>query len=243
MNRDLNVDRALERWLAEGPSQLPDHVIDGIVRQLEETHQRRSTWLPRRDTMTRMLLSVGGVAAAVLIAVVGFAYFSGGAGPNIGGAPTPSPSPAPTFTSERHGYSLLLPDESWTVVEMPGTWGHGRTFNPDGPGVDSVFREIGGQGTYILFNSQPVPSGTTLEQWAIDYDSANRRMWPECQVERSESAVLDGETARLNTYSCDDAFEAAALHGGRAYVIRVFGGDANRTTIDEWISRFRFTDR
>ena len=41
MTRHLDVDRALDEWLAEGPSQLPDHVIDGIVRQLNQTNQRR----------------------------------------------------------------------------------------------------------------------------------------------------------------------------------------------------------
>jgi hypothetical protein len=267
MTRHFDVDRALEEWLAEGPSQLPDRAIDRIVRQLDQTNQRKPSWLPGREPMNRMILAIGGVAAAIALTLVAFGMYFGlntGA-PGVGGAPSPTPTVQPTvaptpvptepdgvlYTSERHGYSLLLPDESWTVEEKPGTWGHGQTFNPDGYGVDSVFADLSPPRTYILLNSQPVPSGTTLEQWAIDYDSASRRMWPECEVERSESALLDGETARLNTYLCawvdndEDAVEAAALHGGRAYVIRVFGGGPEldpRPIIDEWISRFRFTD-
>jgi hypothetical protein len=259
MNRPADVDRTLESWLAEGPSQLPNHVIDGIVRQLEETHQRKHWWLPGRQQMNRMILAIGGVAAVAVLALVALGLNFNQ--PGLGGVPIPAAAPTPTvvptavptepegvlYTSERHGYSLLLPDESWTVAEMPGTWVLGMTFNQNGLGVDSVFADLSAPRTYILFNSQPVPSGTTLEQWSIDYDSANKRTWPECEVERSESAVLDGETARLNTYLCDTeyAVEVAALHGGRAYVIRVFGDDPKldpRATIDEWISRFRFTD-
>jgi hypothetical protein len=246
--------------LAEGPSQLPDRAIEGIVRQLDQTNQRRPRWLPGREPMNRMILAVGGVAAAIALTFIAFGMYLGlntGA-PGVGGAPSPTPTVAPTavptepdvvlYTSERHGYSLLLPDDSWKVVEKFGTWPLGQTFNEDGPGVDNVLRKDAASEAWILINSQPVPSGTSLERWAVDYDSALRANWPECEVERSESAVLDGETARLYTYLCGtiSTNDALALHGGRAYAIRVFNTsdpklDA-RPIIDEWISRFRFTD-
>jgi hypothetical protein len=259
MTRHFDVDRALEDWLAEGPSQLPDRAIEAIVRQLDQTQQRKHWWLPGREPMNRMILTIGGVAAAIALTLVAFGMYFGlntGA-PGVGGAPSPTPTVQPTvaptpvptepdgvlYTSERHGYSLLLPDDSWKVVEKFGTWPLGTTFNEDGPGVDNVLRNDAASEAWILINSQPVPSGTTLEQWSIDYQSANERRWPECRVERTESAVLDGETARL-THVCEinGAINVSALHGGRAYTIRVFGSDSNRTIIDEWISRFRFTD-
>jgi hypothetical protein len=257
MTRHFDVDRALEEWLAEGPSQLPDRAIEGIVRQLDKTQQRKHWWLPGREPMNRMILTIGGVAAAIALTLVAFGMYFGlntGA-PGVGGAPSPTarPTAGPTerpgvlYTSERHGYSLLLPDDSWTVAENPGTWG-GLTFNQGEAGVDRVLRKAAESEAYILINSQPVPSGTSLERWAVDYDSALRANWPECEVERSESAVLDGETARLYTYLCGtiSTNDALALHGGRAYAIRVFNTsdpklDA-RPIIDEWISRFRFTD-
>jgi hypothetical protein len=246
MNRPADVDRTLESWLAEGPSQLPDPVIDRIVGQIDTKHQRKHWWLPRRETMNRMLLSVGGVAAAVLIAVVGFAYFNGGAGPNVGGVPTPSPSPAPTFTSERHGYSLLLPDETWNVAELAGRWSPRTMFNQDGPGVDSVSKDFAEPGPYILFNSQPVSEGTTLEEWVAAYRELANAYWPECVPAPSETGEVDGEIALLINYLCGDdpAAEAFMLHGGRAYVVRVFDADppGPRPILDEWLSRFRFTN-
>jgi hypothetical protein len=100
MKRHIDVDRALEDWLAEGPSRLPDRAIDGIVRQLDETNQRRSTWLPGRERMNRMILAVGGVAAAVALTLIAAGMYLGlnpGA-PGVGSEPsaTASPSTPPT---------------------------------------------------------------------------------------------------------------------------------------------------
>ena len=264
MTRHFDVDQTLEAWLAEGPSLLPDHVIDRIVRQLDKTEQRRPTWLPGRERMNRMMVAIVGVAAAVALAVLAAGLYLGRSSnaPGVGGppAPTASPTPGPTagptelqgvlYTSERHGYSLLLPDDTWTVEELPGSWPLGDTFNQEGPGADSVSKEASEPGPFILFNSQPVPTGTTLQQWVTDYDEAGRIWFPTCQVERSDTGVVGGETARINSYRCtgtDRAREAVTLHGGRAYVIRVFGpeGDPSfdpRPILDEWVSRFQFTD-
>jgi len=269
MTRQLDVDRALEEWLAEGPSQLPDRAIDGIVRQLIETDQRRPTWLPGRQRMNRMLLAVGGLAAVIALTFVGAALFLGlnSGAPGVGGAP-PSPSPtsppsptiaptaAPTdtsgvlFTSERHGYSLLLPDDTWAVDELPGEWPLGDSFNQEGPGTDAVSGPASEPALLILINSQPVPAGTTLEEWAGEYDKANKHWFPTCALERSAAGVVRGEEAHFRNYLCggtERAIEAAMFHGGRAYVIRI-GAPASdpsmdvRPVLDGWLSRFQFTD-
>jgi hypothetical protein len=269
MTRQLDVDRALEEWLAEGPSQLPDRAIDGIVRQLIETDQRRPTWLPGRQRMNRMLLAVGGLAAVVALTFVGAALFLGlnSGAPGVGGAP-PSPSPtsppsptiAPTaapadtsgvlFTSERYDYSLLLPDESWTVDELPGQWVLGQTFSQEGEGSDSVFRAEDSPRPYIVFNSQRVPAGTTLEEWVADHEAAKRLWFPTCGVRSTGAGVVDGETAVIHSYVCgavEPATEAVWLHGSRGYALRVFWPEGNltqdpRSTLDEWLPRFQFTN-
>ncbi|HET7676307.1 MAG TPA: hypothetical protein VFK38_00480 [Candidatus Limnocylindrales bacterium] len=98
MTRRLDPDRTIEEWLIEGPNQLPDHVLGAIVDRLDQTMQRRPGWLPRRHDTNRMLLSMGGLAAAVAVAVIGGAFFLGlGTGrPGVGGPPSPSASPSPT---------------------------------------------------------------------------------------------------------------------------------------------------
>ena len=219
--------------------------------------------------MNRMLLAVGGIAAVVALTLVGAALFLGlGSGaPGVGGAP-PSPSPtsppsptiaptaAPTeqagvlFTSERHDYSLLLPDDSWTVAELPGQWVLGETFSQEGEGSDSVFRAEDSPRPYIVFNSQRVPAGTTFEDWVADHEAAERRWFPTCAPQPAEAGVVDGETAVIRNYLCggsERASEAAWLHGGRAYALRVFWPEGNasqdpRPTLEEWMSRFRFND-
>jgi hypothetical protein len=105
MNPQNRADQAFESWLDDGPTRMPEHLVDSIVAQLEETHQRKHWWLPGREQMNRMMVAVGGVAAIALVAAMGF-YFLGRGGGGIGGvttqpptlAPTPmvSPSPAPT---------------------------------------------------------------------------------------------------------------------------------------------------
>jgi hypothetical protein len=85
MNRPADVDRTLEDWLAEGPSQLPAHVIDGIVRQLDTTHQRKHWWLPRRNTMTRSVLALGGAAVVVMAVALTLNYANL---PRLGGPAT-----------------------------------------------------------------------------------------------------------------------------------------------------------
>ena len=98
MTRPSDVDRTLEEWLRDGPSHLPDRVIDGIVRQLDQTHQRRPGWLPRRIRMNRTFYALGGAAAVVAVLAIGSALFIGliGNRGSVGEQPTPSPTVQPT---------------------------------------------------------------------------------------------------------------------------------------------------
>jgi hypothetical protein len=119
MNPQNRADQAFESWLDDGPTRMPEHLVDSIVAQLEETHQRKHSWLPGREQMNRMMVTVGGVAAIALIAAMGF-YFLGRGGGGIGGvttqaptlAPTPivSPSPVPTVAPAATPSPTRTPD-------------------------------------------------------------------------------------------------------------------------------------
>jgi hypothetical protein len=176
MNRPADVDRTLESWLAEGPSQLPDRVIDGIVRQLDETKQRRPTWLPGRERMNRMIFALGGVAAVVVVAVVGLGLYYNG--PSAGSLPSPSPtaSPSPTVTPTASPVGLNEPGPFllWDQPEVgpmratipaPGWYGAsgGRILtkddNPDAPdGAGMIV--FGGDLLYVY--GDPCRWSTTL---------------------------------------------------------------------------------
>ncbi len=101
MTRHFDIDRAVEEWLEEGPTYLPDRTIDGIVRQLDYTRQRGPSWLPRRHEMNRTFLAVGGIAAAVaLVIVAGVMVLGLNANQSgVGGQPSASPTAMPSPTS------------------------------------------------------------------------------------------------------------------------------------------------
>lgn len=202
-----------------------------------------------------------GIAALVIVAAMaGFGLLSGGQGePRLGSGPDPTPSPPPSseptagpvlFTSDRHGYALSLPDDQWQVIEHSGSWATGGTFSESDSGVDSLMRNGSLGNPFILFNSQEVPEGTTLEEWIADYDEANRTVFPQCTTVSTEPAELDGEDGQFRRYGCDDgdlqSAELVALHAGRAYAVRVFGPSGPdydpRRVLDEWLARFEFTD-
>jgi hypothetical protein len=112
MTRHINVDRALEDWLAEGPSQLPDRAIDAIVRQLDKTQQRKHWWLPGREQMNRTIFALGGAAAAVVVAVLALGLYYNQ--PGVGGQPTATATPSPTASPRP------VPEEGGDL--QPGTY-------------------------------------------------------------------------------------------------------------------------
>lgn len=90
MTRDTDFIEFLEEYLDEheGRTPLPDETRDAIRAHLPSTHQRPAWWpgwrFPQMNSTTKLAL---GVAAAAVVAVVGFAALTGGT--NVG-SPDPS---------------------------------------------------------------------------------------------------------------------------------------------------------
>ena len=226
MTSELDVDRVLEDWLAEGPSRLPDRVITETVEQLDHIKRRRYVLPPGRERMARLLIAGTGLAAALIAAVVGFATLTGGDG--VGGPD------GVTYTSDRHGYSVFLPN-GWTVEERPGTWEVGQFFDANsGNGVD-YFEELNADEIptlYVYLASQDIPDGMSFDEWVGGNDVATTAYAPCFELVGShESRLVDGETARVGTYHCED-FEETGIpytgvqtlvaHDGRGYAIYVW---------------------
>ena len=95
MSTQFDFDQLLDSWLADGPSELPDQAVSRIVQSIDD-NERRLSWLPRRETMNRLVVAAGSVAAIVLVAVIGFGIVSGGGTSGPGAAPSPTPAtPSP----------------------------------------------------------------------------------------------------------------------------------------------------
>src|SRR6187397_2496383 len=99
MNTNADFERNAAAWLADGPTELADRVLDAALREVHLTQQRRAVRVPWRfSLMTNTMRAAAGIA---IIAVLGVgAYIFLGRGPNIGNTgPTASPSLAPTSLS------------------------------------------------------------------------------------------------------------------------------------------------
>src|SRR5580765_8314533 len=98
MTTDHDFDRIAMAWLAEGPDELSDRVLDSVTDQIHVTRQRRALRVPRRfPTMT---IPARVAAAAVIGALaVGGAFLVFGTGQPTVGGPSPSPSESPTASA------------------------------------------------------------------------------------------------------------------------------------------------
>jgi hypothetical protein len=257
MTGQIDVDRVLEDWLAEGPDRLPDRVVQSTVAQLDDIKQRKSSWLPGSDRMYRLILPATGVAAALVIAAVALTSFF--RGPSVGG-PLGTP-----FTSERHGYTIILP-EGWTVEEHPGTWLLGDFFDAStDSGVDYFERRDPDQGPRLnlYLASQPIPSGMSFDEWAATHDDANEGEHPCFDLVATYPGVtIDGEPARQQAHHCETFFgegddgaltgiQTLVAYNGRGYAIYLWPTDTGvampplstlRAEAQAWLARFTFTD-
>ena len=257
MTRQPDIDRVLEDWLAEGPSRLPDRVLRATVDQLDDIKQRRLWWLPGSERMHRIILPVTGVAAALIVAVVTLVSLNGSPGP---GGPSGTP-----YTSERHAYTVVLPD-GWTVEELPGTWILGTFFDAStNSGVDYFERRDRDQGALLnlYLASQPIPAGMSVDEWIATHDDANDRELP-CfdLVETFPTVTVDGEPARQQAHHCETLFgsgddgaltgiQTLVSHNGRGYAIYVWPEDTGvampplatlQAEAQAWLARLTFND-
>jgi hypothetical protein len=257
MTSELDVDRVLEDWLAQGPSRLPDRVISETVEQLDHIKRRRYVLPPGRERMARLLIAGTGLAAALIAAVVGFTTLTGGDGVGDPGGVT--------YTSDRHGYSVFLPD-GWTVEERPGTWEVGEFFDANSDdGVDYYERRDRDLGARLnlYLASQPIPTGMTFDEWATTHDEANDREHPCFDVVATYPEVtVDGEPARQLAQHCETFFgegddgaltgiQTLVSHNGRGYAIYVWPVDTGvampplstlQAEAIAWLDAFDFTD-
>ena len=96
MNHPSDIDRVMQAWMADGPTAIPDRVVDVVAARIGVEHQRRGWPFPWRPPMNP-LFKFGAAAAAVLVvAVVAWNLLPGGSGP--GGLPSPTPQASPTAT-------------------------------------------------------------------------------------------------------------------------------------------------
>lgn len=246
MTREPDFIGLIEDYLDdfEGMTPLPDATRDAIRARLPATPQRPAWWpgwrFPEMNTTTKYAI---GTAAVVVLAIASFAVMNAG---NVGAGPAPTDSPDSGFTSERYQYSLLFPDDSWQMRERPGVWSRATAFSEGSNGLD-VADKVGESEPWVLLASQPLD--VERDVWLERYDRLLEAAFSHCSLESSETRMVDGEQARINTYGCgssSDGVEATMFHGEHVYAVRVFHPDDSdydpRPVLDEFLSVFRFRD-
>ncbi|HYN69940.1 MAG TPA: hypothetical protein VEX41_07005 [Candidatus Eisenbacteria bacterium] len=240
MTTSRDFDRIATAWLAEGPSELADRVLDDALAEVHLTHQRRGRFAPWRYPPMN---AFSRVAAAVLVAALalgGAVYLLGRSTPSVGGptAPpsvSPSPPPAPPtqlpasalvpFTSKAYGYTMSIP-AGWGVRAATRTlngteapWDYSDAVDNDAvdniaPGdLDTAGVPLG----TVLVGASGLPPDTTLASWTSGTAIAI------CSTPTAQRDItLDGEPAIVSTFAtCHNLFHqwATVLHGGWAWHI------------------------
>jgi hypothetical protein len=163
-------------------------------------------------------------------------------------SPSPSPSPsASSFESERHSYSLELP-EGWTVAEYGGTWTTFKQFSPgtEVPGED-VVSSPEAQG-FLVANSMALPDGMSPADWLDELERLTRSgRDPDCD-EIIDNDVLAGEPARLIEHRCEGMtlVGRSLTHGGRGYYFTIGvpeDDEPSAAALEGIVASIRFVDR
>jgi hypothetical protein len=148
MNKSSDIDRVLSTWMADGPAAIPDRVVDVVAARIGVQGQRRMWPFPRRTNVTTQIKLIAALAAALVVAVVGYSLLPPQG--SVGGpttAPTASPQPTTvasaaavvdlpegTLGGGRYRMDLAFVDPGYSIVaEVPAGW----SGNPDIPAIVS----------------------------------------------------------------------------------------------------------
>ena len=100
MTTQRDIERLLDDWLAEGPTQVSDRVVDQVADRIGHQSQPPAWRLSWKDSpVNRYIKPLAAVAAVAIVAVVGWKVVGYPSGSGIGASPTPTPTELPRPTS------------------------------------------------------------------------------------------------------------------------------------------------
>jgi hypothetical protein len=182
MTSERDIERLLDHWLAERPTQVADRVLDEVADQIARQPQQPAWLVLWRDShVNSNLKPLLAVAAIVVIAVVGFAVLRPSSGSNVGGAATSSPAPSPS----------LLPSASPSANAVFPSWFTGER---SGAGI----LPAGGQTTRVFEGGVTftVPEGWVNHQ----DDAAGYELFPDSPANEAEYASNQRYAERVDLW-------------------------------------------
>lgn len=131
MTNDRDIERIVGHWLDDGPTEVPDRVIDVMTDRIGRERQRPAWRLRWRDpSMPPRFVVAAGLAAAIVVAVGGLAVLrpssNDGTGGVVGGggpiatpssmsSPSVDPSPSPIVSTMFRPAVRVTTPAGWTV--------------------------------------------------------------------------------------------------------------------------------
>jgi hypothetical protein len=268
MTDGRTIERVLDTWLGDGPTEVPDRVLDAALDEIERTDQRRRFGGALRGwTMTETFKTLVAAAAVLALVIGGSLAARIASTPSEGAtgasappaAATPAPA-APAVTMERFTSALLFTSALFGYsVEYPSSW---RVRDPladvvtfEVPRVGPVFQ------VYVTPARPTIASGAFWWPWGGTWPIAGSNAdelaasavadlaRDGIEVVSNEPATLDGQPARrleisgieyeVGTVAPVTVF--LAHHGDLAQAI-IHYGPHGAPEIETFIRSFTFTD-
>jgi hypothetical protein len=257
MTRSMDVERALDAYLAPDVVRIPDRVLEAALDQIQDTPQaRRGLLAPQRFPQMNMFARAGAVLVVAVAAIGALALLVGPRG-GIGTTPTDFPTPsasesAPplptldaTFTSTWYGYQIRYPS-GWTVRPGLGPWRNNSTLSPGDPITDEIVSPSGPYSMRISIASLALADGLTMydfRSFASPYSSPFDGNPCEPLAPITETVMIDAKASP--TASAEEVAAVVSINGchalaelgGSIYDVEaIAGGRGYEFTIDGHIS-------
>lgn len=189
MSQRSDIDRVLEVWMADGPTAIPDRVVDVVAARIGVQRQRRAWPFPWRTTVTTQVKLVAALAAVIVVAVAGFSILGRPSGSNVGGNPSSAPSPSQGTGSPTPSVSAA-PSASAASAVYPAWY----TGERAGAGILSA----GNQSTR---NFTPGFTFTVPEGWVNLADALNAYdLIPDTPANAAEHAASSGLAQEIGVF-------------------------------------------
>jgi hypothetical protein len=229
MTTNSDFDRHAAAFMADGPTELSDRMLEAALREVHVTHQRRRLAPWRTTLMPTAFRLAAAVAIVALVVGAGALVTKNVAGPSstppgatspvATATVTPSNATAPidttawsTFVSKRYGLSFGVPP-TWTV----------EPAHRSGPGIAADEADAPGAVALFSANSGPFPQGLDESAGWAAYEATLGSGPTACDPHAPNAfstMLIDGHFAHVFDVRAACGYGRAVLFtGGRIYVL------------------------
>jgi hypothetical protein len=206
MTAPNDLDRQLQAFLTDGPTELPDPSFDAVRDRIETTRQRIVIGPWRFPDMNKLVPIGLGAAAVVVVILIGIQLLGPPASGGVGGAPsaTPTAPPSPTPIGGTVDYQLDRAPATTTVDAVAdGASVSGTAVTTLSTGTHTVRLECAAR------NGDTSAFGGTIEQTTLPGERAGS--W-------SAVIVRDGSPQQIAIWLSDDKSEGSDCDGWLASI-------------------------